>query len=300
MSTKISDAAKKAAVEYWFSLPEENRVKTEVAKKYGMSPQTLTRAIDANSQRTTAPEAEPVTPAGERKFKFFATNDAVSVTLNGETAQVSASDDRYQATLDALIAGDYETAWKCVNTKAAIAEISEGRVTVRDGIVWLDNFKMHGSAADRLINMVKSGAPDEGIRKFCRFFENLYELQDKRIIDELYEFIKHLDIELCDDGSFIAYKGVNDKLFDCYTNSIDNSVGQIVRMPRSMVTDDKNRTCAPGLHFGSLEYARNWARGGLVKVKVFPKNVVSVPVDYNGQKGRCCEYEVIEDISREL
>jgi len=147
---------------------------------------------------------------------------------------------------------------------------------------------------------VNSGDSIEGIRKFCRFFENLYELQDKRIIEELYEFIKHLDIELCDDGSFIAYKGVTGGLLDCYTKTIDNSVGQTVRMVRSLVTEDKNRTCAPGLHFGSLEYARNWSRGGLVKVKVFPEHVVSVPVDYNGQKGRCCQYTVVEDISDEL
>ena len=31
-------------------------------------------------------------------------------------------------------------------------------------------------------------------------------------------------------------------------------------------------------------------------VKINPKNVVSIPVDYNLAKGRCCEYEVVDEI----
>jgi hypothetical protein len=65
-------------------------------------------------------------------------------------------------------------------------------------------------------------------------------------------------------------------------------------MPRNMVNDNPNKTCSVGLHFASLEYIRGFHGGNpIVLVEIDPADVVSIPVDYNNQKGRCCKYKVI-------
>jgi hypothetical protein len=55
-----------------------------------------------------------------------------------------------------------------------------------------------------------------------------------------------------------------------------------------------------GVHAGSFDYAKNWSNGKMVAIKINPKDVVSVPKDYNCQKLRCCAYTVISEIEQEL
>jgi hypothetical protein len=88
------------------------------------------------------------------------------------------------------------------------------------------------------------------------------------------------------------------KFVDCYTGEVDNSVGMHVSMHRNDVNDDRNITCSTGLHFCSLGYLNASNYGGengtvIVMVKINPKDVVSIPRDYNNTKGRCCAYEVL-------
>jgi hypothetical protein len=81
---------------------------------------------------------------------------------------------------------------------------------------------------------------------------------------------------------------------------IYNGVGEHIEVQRNCVDDDRNNHCRPGLHVGSLDYARGWARGKVVVVKVNPKDVVSVPNDCQCQKLRCCAYTVVSEINTEI
>ena len=69
-----------------------------------------------------------------------------------------------------------------------------------------------------------------------------------------------------------------------------------VRIPYDEVDNDKNNTCSFGLHVGSQEYATNFQGDCCILVKVNPKDVVSVPTDYNGQKLRCCAFTPIAEL----
>jgi hypothetical protein len=66
-------------------------------------------------------------------------------------------------------------------------------------------------------------------------------------------------------------------------------------MNRQDVDDNCNNTCSTGLHFCSLNYLGSFGSSGdpVVILKIDPKDVVSIPVDYNNTKGRCCKYEVV-------
>jgi hypothetical protein len=64
-------------------------------------------------------------------------------------------------------------------------------------------------------------------------------------------------------------------------------------MMRNQVEDDENVTCAKGLHVCSKEYLPHFGGQNIVACEVDPKDVVSVPLDYNNSKMRVCEYKVV-------
>ena len=70
------------------------------------------------------------------------------------------------------------------------------------------------------------------------------------------------------------------------------NIGQAVQMPREECDNDPERTCSAGLHVGSMAYVGDFGYNDkvILEVLVNPRNVVSVPVDYNATKMRCCEY----------
>lgn len=120
----------------------------------------------------------------------------------------------------------------------------------------------------------------------------------KRTIDNLYSFLTFNDIKITEDGCFTAWKVVNYDYTDCHTGTIDNSPGQIVTMPRNQVDDNPEVTCSTGLHVCAAHYIPHFSGydSRLVKVKVNPKDVISVPVDYKFAKMRTCRYEVLEEV----
>ena len=134
------------------------------------------------------------------------------------------------------------------------------------------------------------------INPMVKFMENLMTNPSKRAVDELYGFLEKGNLPLTEDGCFIAYKKVRDDYKDVYSGTFDNSVGQVVTMERNEVDEDKNRTCSVGLHFCSKEYLNHFGGQRVMLLKINPRDVVSIPADYNDSKGRCCRYEVIGEV----
>lgn len=177
-----------------------------------------------------------------------------------------------------------------------IEKFSEGELTVchEEGNVYYGTFEIKHSLVDHLMKMLTDG---EDVLPMVRFLEKLLENPKENIVDELYSFMTHNDIEINERGDIVAYKRVTKDFKDCYTETIDNRVGCVVKMPRTQVDDDPESTCSAGLHFCAFSYVKSFYGDSLVKVEVNPKNVVSIPVDYKGAKGRCCEYKVVENVS---
>jgi hypothetical protein len=128
------------------------------------------------------------------------------------------------------------------------------------------------------------------------FMENLMSNSSKRAVDELYGFLEKNNLPITPDGHFLAYKRVRDNYFDVHSGTMDNSVGKIVEMERNEVDDNKDRTCSAGLHFCSHSYLGHFGGDRVVIVKINPRDVVSIPSDYNDSKGRACRYEVIGEV----
>ncbi len=156
---------------------------------------------------------------------------------------------------------------------------------------------MGASSFENMIEMELSQEADPVIN----FIENLMKNPSRGSVADLYGFLEACSLPITSDGYFLAYKKVRYDFKDIYSGKHDNSVGKELEMERWEVDDNRQQTCSTGYHCCSFEYLSHY--GGISKdshrvlvVKVNPKDVVSVPVDYNNQKMRVCKYKVIDEI----
>src|SRR5574343_1166045 len=170
---------------------------------------------------------------------------------------------------------------------STIVKASSGRVAVSNGVVMYDGEEIHNAITERIL-----WGMDEGydMDPYVLFLENLMDNPSKRAVDELYRFIEKHKMGITDDGQIIAYKKIRDNYTDIYTGKFNNAPGQILEMPRNKVDDDKTRTCSERFHFCAFSYLPQFGMGSgnrVVIVKVNPRDVVSIPADYNDAKARC-------------
>ena len=141
--------------------------------------------------------------------------------------------------------------------------------------------------------MVENDFPLDG---FKNFILNLANNPSAASREELHGFLEACSLPITDDGHFLAYKKVGTNYRDCHTGTIDNSIGQIVEMPREKVNPNRDETCSHGLHVCSRSYLSFFTGSHVMICKINPKDVVSVPSDYDNAKMRVCRYEVIEEL----
>jgi hypothetical protein len=165
--------------------------------------------------------------------------------------------------------------------------------------------------ADKIRSIVKEGLP---VKLFVKFWENLQNNPSASSVRELYDFLAYKELPITEDGCFLAYKGLQGDYWSISGNlntkvvkgivdksgRIFNGVGERIEVRRFDVDDNRHQHCSFGLHVGSLNYASDFSQGKVVVVKVNPKDVVSVPTDYNCQKCRVSAYQVVEDFTREI
>lgn len=233
-------------------------------------------------------------------------------TTDGEQVKFFADDGRYQVAVDLIKEGRYGDVFD-LDTKHVITSFFEidqdddqgdVTVTIEDGVgyVYIHKFEMkvelHQAITARVIKMSEQGFDPQPM---INFISNLYSNPSKIAVDELFLFIEQSELPITEDGCFIAYKIVRNDYLDIYTGTMDNSVGNVLAMPRNMVDDNRNNTCSQGLHFCSRNYLRHYGSGSrsadrCLLVKINPMDVVSIPSDYNNAKGRTWTYEVVGEV----
>lgn len=141
------------------------------------------------------------------------------------------------------------------------------------------------------------------LERWILFAQNLYANPFVGAHNELIDFLETSQLPMTPDGHFLAYKQVDPNYFDCHSHTFDNHVGNIVEMDRDTVDPSRRELCSVGLHFGARGYYGTTVKHGgpgqnhLMLIKVNPRDVVSIPTDYQGHKGRCCRYEVVSEIT---
>lgn len=218
---------------------------------------------------------------------------------DGKHNTIKSDHPNYDKLIAAFREGNWDEVPSLVSPEAAVSDLSDGRLRVEDGQVYLldgegGEFTVSTSLNDNIMLHIEQGL-DMG--PLVEFGLNLQKNSSSRSVTQLFEWIQNTNMTITDDGCFIAYKGIRADFKDSNSGDFDNSPGQVVSMPRNQVDDDPTRTCSHGLHVASFKYASTFSEI-TVSVKVNPADVVAVPTDYSASKMRVCKYTVLEKIER--
>ena len=258
-------------------------------------------------------------------FPYIVQGSNITVVIGTTPHTVSKSHIAYNKLLNAIKAGDWETVQDIIEPKQVVLNFGQGNVSIEGDKIFWKGREMHNALTKRMVAMIQEDFPVEPL---VAFMENLMENPSKRAVNELYGFLEKNTLPITSDGCFLAYKKVRQDYLDCHTSTVLNkpaaymtdedtaalaeAVGKnnevtvavedgvtVVSMERNLVDDDQNRTCSTGLHFCSKDYLSVFGGERIVILKINPRDVVSIPNDYNDSKGRCARYEIVDEIDKD-
>lgn len=237
---------------------------------------------------------------------YILTDNALTVYNDKRPLTMLASDPRWDQAIDLLRAGDWDQLVLAMQPAKAVAKYmsaSNGKAELKNNILYFNGQPLPKDwpIVQRILKMATAQLP---IAPLMAFLTKVMANPSFRAVRSLIEFVEYGRLPLTDDGDFLAYKKVGPNYKDLHTGQFDNSVGQVLEMPRNMVDENPDRTCSSGLHVCSYDYLDGF--GGdmsegyrVVVCKINPADVVAVPNDYNNTKMRVCRYEVIDELEEE-
>jgi len=232
-------------------------------------------------------------------FPFIIQGNNITVVIGSKPHTIAKSHITYNKVVEAIKEGDWDKVADLVEPKKVVLNYGKGNISIQGETLYWKGKVMHNALTNRMIAMLQDEFP---IEPLVLFMENLMTNPSKRAVDELYGFLEKNSLPITPDGCFLAYKKVRNDYLDIHSGTMNNSVGMIVEMERNEVDDNKDQTCSTGLHFCSQEYLPSFGSGAgnrVVILKINPRDVVSIPSDYNNAKGRACRYEVVGEIGNE-
>lgn len=258
-------------------------------------------------------------------FPYIVQGSNITVVIGTTPHTVSKSHIAYNKLLAAIKAGEWETVQDIIEPKKVVINFGRGNIEIQGDQIFWKGREMHNALTKRMVAMIQEDFP---VAPLVAFMENLMENPSKRAVNELYGFLEKNTLPITPDGCFLAYKKVRQDYFDVHSGTVLNkpaayltdedaaaleeAAGKnnevtvevvdgvtVVSMERNLVDDDQNRTCSTGLHFCSKEYLTSFGGDRVVILKINPRDVVSIPNDYNDSKGRCARYEIVDEIDKD-
>lgn len=217
------------------------------------------------------------------------TAGGLHVFMNGKSYLVNKEHPNFSEAVKAARDKDWDRLTQYIDVSSSIEAWSNGEFTVKNRQIFYEGDPFSPEVSNKVFGMLGAGLDLDPLLNFLRKVRENPSASAQR---ELLLFAVANDFLIHEDGDIIAYKGVSNAFTDMHSGQINNSVGQVVTMPRHQVDDRREVTCSFGLHIGSLSQANGYGNRTVV-VKVHPRDVVSIPRDYGNSKGRVCRYEVI-------
>jgi hypothetical protein len=230
----------------------------------------------------------------------------ISIYIDGRSYTVETDHPNYKKIIEGLRDGQDITS--LINISESIEKYSDGVFNVKNGQVVVEGQVIDNTLTKRILKFMADNLP---YKPLLLFLENLTKNPSKRSVQELYDFLEFGELPITDDGCFLAFKNVDGNYWSIAGNPsikplkgksdeqgrIYHGIGEEIEIRRNQVDDNKDVPCSTGLHFCSVKYLPHYsATGGkTIVVKVNPKDVVSIPSDYNNTKGRACAYTVLSD-----
>ena len=228
--------------------------------------------------------------------KYIITNGTITLYHNGNVVTISTANARYKDIRALILNGEYDNAVSLINLKEGLTKkIADTDIKLVYGVLYYKGKKLNNYVARKIISLIERNRKADLL---VAFLHKLMKNPSERVQDELLQFLEVGMLPLCTDGDFLAYKKVKDDYMDIHSGTLYYTPGNVVEMKRSKCDDDSSRTCSTGLHFCSYDYLSEYGSGSgdkIIVVKINPKDVVSIPKDYNDTKGRACKITVICD-----
>lgn len=229
-------------------------------------------------------------------YPFLIQGSNITIVIKNKPHTIAKSHPTYEKVKDAIKRGAWDVVENIIDPKKQVLNYGSGHLEIQGDKMFWKGHEFHNAMSKRMFEMLQEDFP---IEPLVLFMENLMQNPSYRAVNELYGFLEKNSLPITPDGHFLAYKKVRDDYKDIHSGTMDNSVGKVVEMERNQVNDNKEQTCSYGLHFCSEQYLPNFGSGRgdhVMILKINPRDVVSIPVDYNNSKGRCCRYEVIGEV----
>ena len=227
---------------------------------------------------------------------YVRTDSSVTLSYYGETFTALAGTPEYTSIVKCLREKDWEGLPSAASKALSIHAFSNGLFRVSEGQLWLKDKAVPSQLATKILEFKEAGLDAQPL---VNFTERLLRNPSSNSVNQLFGFLETNRHPITKDGYFIAYKSIRANWKDTHSNTMDNSPGQRVSMPREEVNPDPTQTCSHGLHVANWEYpTKHFVGDRLIEVKVDPEHVVAVPNDYNNSKMRVSEYVVLSQIER--
>ncbi len=233
-----------------------------------------------------------------KSIPYVLGSDSITVYLKGVPFTINKQAHTFKAVINAINTNDMVALDKAINVREDIVNqlknsFGEDLLKIEGNQIFFAGREIQGLISSRIFEMINLGLDTTPM---VLFLTNLMQNPSKRAVDELFGFMEACTLPITPDGFFLAYKRVNNDYTDVHSGTISNTVGSVVKMERNLVDEDKSRTCSAGLHFCSYEYLKSFRGERTVVLKINPKDVVAIPIDYNNSKGRTCEYTVVDEL----
>lgn len=234
-----------------------------------------------------------------KRIEYVITGMTITIKFPEGVKSINKNHPKFDDIKKALSDNDFEKVEEYVNLKKAIKKyfMKQGKVEIRNNKIYFDKLEISGALVDYIIKLMSEEA---NITPFVKLLEKTKLNPSRKSAEDVFVFLQSNNISITEDGDILVYKKIKRDFTDCYTGKISNKVGNIVKMERSKVNDNRHQTCSYGLHVCGYNYLSNFSGEKIVACLLNPIDIVSVPVDYSYTKIRCCKYKVLSDITNDV
>jgi hypothetical protein len=258
-------------------------------------------------------------------YPYIMQGNNITVVIENKPYTINKSHIAFTKVVAAIKDEQWEDVKNLIDPKKVVLEFGNGNVSIEGEKIFWKGRELHNSLTKRMIQMIHEDFP---VTFLLAFMENLMQNPSSRAVNELYGFLEKNTLPITSDGNFLAYKKINENYTDCHTSTVLNKPAvyitedeitkletynskqpivtvevidgkTVISMERNAVNDDQNTTCSHGLHVCSRDYLNNFSGSRIIIVSINPRDVVSIPNDYNNSKMRVCQYTIVDEIDKE-
>jgi hypothetical protein len=258
------------------------------------------------------------------------TDSGILIFVDGKQFQIAQDHPNFRAVKTKLENRDYSDLTDLLDIRAAVRKWLgiNPRFTLTNDLLALDGVEFSDRVSQKVLAMIDAGNDPQAL---FNFLVKVRQNPSNTAQNELLLFCSANKFMIHADGDILSYKAVRQDYKDIHSGSVfykpchlmtaderakydvgitmgreknvrvstANGITE-VSMPRFAVDDNRERTCSHGLHFAALGYASSFGGVGskMLVLKVNPADVVSIPSDYNNEKGRTAKLVVAAELDR--